>query len=158
MNYQIFNDCFKFLCRSFDLDFDKKKDRMETYFDSKLGKMTEERFLFLIKIARETLIVKSGYLPPIRELVNLYYTTATNLNKPELITARENYHDAVCPICDNIGFVTLERKDGEMCGGFCCKCIRGQNKLINTQLGRELGCYTNWLEKGYKLPGEVVPF
>ena len=142
MNYQIFSACFKNLCLAFDLDFDKKKDRIETYYNSKLGEMTEEIFSSLIKQAKETLSVRPGFLPPIRELVNLYYTTATNYNRPRTLENSENWEGAICPICNGIGLISEDRPQGRFIVG-CCKCIIGQKKQHDTKLGRELGCYEN---------------
>lgn len=158
MNLISFTTCFKELCLAFDLEYGEKSSRMGTYFDSFLGDMTEHAFLELIKQAKETLEPKQGFLPPIRKLINVYYNGNVIKFKQKNKADMENFYDAICPICNNIGFVTLERKDGEMCGGYCCTCSHGQNKLTNTTLGRSLGVYTNWIGKGYKLPGEIIPF
>ena len=156
MNYQVFKDCFKKLCLSFDLDFDKKKSRMEMYYESKLGQMREDLLLDLIKQAIETIEVKPGYLPSVRKLVDLYYTSATNRNKPRPLEDSENWQGAICPICNGTGRVTLWR-EGYSYGGYCCTCIIGQKKQHETTLGRELGCYTKWLKKGYTLEDESLP-
>jgi hypothetical protein len=155
MNYAEFTECFKTLCLSFDLDFEKKRDRIDTYFHSKFGELSKYACMELIKRAKENLMVKSGFLPPIRELVNLYYSTAQYEQKAK--SDMENYNQAACAVCDGIGFVSLE-KDGYRYGGFCCTCKRGQAKNIQTKIGRELGFYTDYLKKGYKLLEGGVPF
>lgn len=147
MDIKAFQRVFKNLCLSFDLDPEKKKSRVASYFDSKLGELTEEKLLGLIKQARETLDVKKGFLPSVRELIKIYYSTMTK-RMPKSFADQENYHDAICNTCGNIGFVTLEH-DGYRYSGFPCTCIHGENKLVNTILGRSLGVYTKYLDKGY---------
>ncbi len=153
MDYKTFERCFEALCLSFDIDFEKKKNRMEHYFDSKLGEISEHAFLEVIKKAKTELQPKQGYLPPIRDLKNLYFDININRPRPEKLDDRENFYHAICPICDNTGRVSL-LKDGYRYGGFCCTCIIGQNKQANTELGRKMGCYKNALLRGYTMENE----
>lgn len=151
MKIEVFKRCFNELCYSFDLEPEKKKNRLSAYYSSKLGELREDALLTLINTAKETLDIRPGFLPPIRQLINLYYTATTNYNKTELMTDRENFHDAICPICGNIGFVILEH-EGYTYSGFCCTCSYGQKKQHETKLGQKLGCYVDWLSKGYSMP------
>ena len=144
MNLNIFTYCFEKLCLQFDLDPEKKKNRIPAYFDSKLGEMQEHKFLELIKKAGETLTVKTGFLPSKKELTNLYFNTMTTKKQKPL---GENFHDAICFICNGIGLVSKDTDHGRVCLG-CCTCIIGQKKQHDTILGRELGCYKK----------DVVPF
>lgn len=153
MNIQLFTNCFKKLCLSFDIDFEKKKDRIETYYDSKLGEISDIALLEIIKKAKSGLDVKPGYLPSIRDLINIYFEININRSRPDKLEDRENFHNAVCPICDGIGFVSLW-KDGHQYGGFCCTCIKGQHKQANTELGRKMGCYIDALNRGFEMEDE----
>ena len=145
MNIQIFTKCFEKLCLSFDLDYDKKKNRIETYYDSKLGDLSEHVLLEVIKTAKQTLDIKPGYLPSIKQLEGIYYSRPIRTRPPE-----ESFRGATCPICDGIGFVSLW-KDGYRFGGFCCTCIKDQNKQANTKIGRETGSYIDALNRGYTM-------
>lgn len=149
MNIEAFQRCFKALCLSFDLDYDKKKNRVASFYDSKLGELTEDKFLELIKKAGATLDIKPGFLPPIKQLISLYFNTMTKKKKPYKL--EENFHDAICPDCNGIGLISEDRPQGRFIVG-CCKCIIGQKKQHDTELGRKLGCY----EKD-ELP-QAVPF
>ena len=151
MKIDAFGRCFKELCLAFDLEYDKKNTRMGTYFDSFLGDMTEYALLELIKQAKGTLEIKPGFLPPIRKLINVYYSGNIIKFKQKNQADMENYRDAICPICNNIGFVSEDRPVGRYILG-CCKCIIGQQKQRDTKIGQQLGIY----EKD-ELPREV-PF
>ena len=148
MNIQIFTECFKKLCLSFDIDPEKKKNRIEMYFDSKLGDLSELVFLEVIRTAKQTLDIKPGYLPSIKQLESIYYSRPTVTKSPE-----ESFRGALCPICDGTGKVSLY-KDGYRYGGFCCTCVKGQEKLALTQIGRELGLYTDALKRGFTMDDE----
>ena len=153
MNLSVFKQCFETLCLSFDLDPEKKMNRAESYFNSELGNITEIQFLDTIKKAKETLSVKPGYLPPVRELIRLYYST---VSKPEKQTDEKGNifkHE----LCGGTGKVTLIDKNGYEFG-FACTCEKGKSWRSQTILGQNLGFYTDWLEKGYSLPKGSVPF
>lgn len=148
MNMQIFTECFKKLCLSFDIEFEKKKNRIETYYDSKLGDLSEHVFLEVIKMAKQTLELKPGYLPPIKTLEDIFYS------RPRTNTYREeSFSTAICDICDGTGRVSLY-KNGYRYGGFCCTCAIGQQKLVKTQSGREMGLYIDALKRGFVMEEE----
>jgi hypothetical protein len=151
MNYKTFEKCFESLCLSFDLDITQKKNRMEYYFDSKLGDLSEHVFLEVIKTAKQTLEIRPGYLPAIKTLEDIFYS------RPKTNTYREeSFNTAICNICDNIGMVTLW-KDGYIYGGFCCTCPIGREKQVKTQLGREQGLYIDAFKRGFTLSDESLP-
>jgi hypothetical protein len=140
MKIEAFQRCFHSLCDSFDLDYDKKKGRVASYYDSKLGELREEVLLELIKKVRETMDIKPGFLPPIKKIVNLYFSTMVTKNKPRTLENSENWEGAICPDCNSIGLISEDRSEGRFIVG-CCKCIIGQKKQHETKLGRKLGCY-----------------
>lgn len=150
MKIEVFERCFKELCFAFDLEYENKKKSLPAYYDSKLGELTEIALLEIIKKAKTELQPKQGYLPTIRDLVNLYFDLNINRTRPEKLEDRENFYNAVCPICDETGFVSLW-KDKYLYGGFCCTCIKGQNKQLNTELGRKMGLYTDALKRGFMM-------
>ena len=153
MNLTVFKQCFETLCLSFDLDPEKKMNRAEIYFSSELGNLTEIAFLDTIKKAKETLSPKAGYLPPVRELIRLYYST---VSKPEKQTDEKGNifkHE----LCGGTGKVTL-LKNGYEVGGFACTCEKGKAWKAQTLIGQDVGFYTDWLDKGYSLPEGSVPF
>jgi len=153
MNYEVFQQCFESLCLSFDLDPEKKKNRCESYFSSKLGEISEINFLDVIKKAKETLTVKPGSLPPVRELIRLYYNIAERVQKSRHID-KESFSQAICAICGGTGRVSLE-KEGCIYGGFCCTCIIGQKKNLETFIGQQLGFFTEAMARGFNLPEGV---
>lgn len=113
INLEIFKQCFESLCLSFDLDPEKKMNRAEQYFKSDLGNLTEIQLLGVIKKARETLAPKPGYLPPIRELIRLHYSSVTREQKSTDDKGNVFKHE----LCGGTGKVTLI-KDGYEFGGF----------------------------------------
>ena len=140
MDLNAFKRCFEELCLAFDIDFEKKNDRMGTYYDSKLGEITEYTLMDLIKHAKQELNVKYNSLPSIRDLVNLYYSC----NIIEFQTTRkreESFHDGDFARCNGTGWVSEDRgKDGFWTKG-ACKCIIGQQKQRYTKLGQQIGFY-----------------
>lgn len=158
MDYKSFQSCFNKLCNTFDLDYEKKQSRIESYFESQLGDLSEHNFLEVIKKAGDTLNPKAGHLPRIQELLSIYYN---NTSRPQkAMEDMENFNQAKCAICDGLGSVVME-KGGYTYSGMCCTCRIGQIKQRATKIGQNAGCYTDYLEQGYSLVnGEVekVPF
>lgn len=153
-----FIECFRELCNAYDLDYDSKSSRVGTWFDSKLGEMDKETFLELIKRAKqEDLKIKTGYLPAIGTLVRLYYDCNIIKFHPKNKADMENFHDSECVICNGTGYVSLQ-KGGYTYGGYCCTCIKGERRNQFTEIGRKLGFYTSWLEKGFLMIEEELPF
>ena len=135
MTIDQFRYCFQELCNSFDLDFEQKKCRVGAYFNTRLGQLPEEKLLEVIKKAAETIEVKSNQLPPIKKLIDLYYTLTAPKKQRRL---GENWKDAVCPDCNGTGWIMGEENGYSVVKG-CCKCIIGQQKQRDTKLGQELG-------------------
>jgi hypothetical protein len=146
MNYECFEKCFRELCCSFDLDYERKKRSMRSYYESKLGNLSDIDLMQLIKKARETLIVKTGSLPPIQQLL---YLGVYNMPQPKKQKDEESFYGAKCAICSGSGWVIME-KDGYT-HTMCCTCKIGQIKQQGTKMGRESGCYKDYLISGYKV-------
>jgi hypothetical protein len=148
MKIDEFRLCFEYLCHSFDLDFEYKAKSMQSYFESPLGMMTSTKFKALINKAKEHVLCKAGYLPTIKDIVSMQYIPDSD--EPD----KENFRDASCVKCDGVGFVTISKteKSGRVyLYSACCDCIAGAKRLEQTTLGRETGCYKNYLSKGYEL-------
>jgi len=166
MNKEKFIEQFNYLCCGFDIDPKKKEDRIPVYFRSKLGKMDEIEFEELIVKAIEELNVTRGHIPSIQQLLALRLSMASTDNEAlnevyqmksemspkeilENLTPSEAAAMARCPICNNSGFVIMEKGDYTF-SGMTCTCRKGKAKE-QTALGRESGCYELYLHKGYRL-------
>jgi len=158
-----FTKLFEYLCLGFDIDPKKKEDRISIYFKSKLGKMDEIEFEELIVKAIEQLNIIKSHIPSIQQLLALRLSMASTNNdtldelyqmkkemSPEKIledlTPSEAAAMARCPMCNNSGFVVME-KGGYTFSGMTCTCESKKKK--RTLLGRKSGCYTSYLKKGY---------
>lgn len=163
MNLDTFKTCFNELCLSFDLDPEKKQNRLSSYFNSKLGEMSEYAFNTMLNEAKSRLRTSGNKLPSIQSLLQLHYSIVTRTKRPRRKEDMESYEQALCAICGGIGWVIMDAPDGSTCSGMCCTCEKGRAKAEATILGRQCGLYTEWLQFGYKLHGfkgkdENVPF
>lgn len=152
MTYNIFADCFEYLCFTFDLPFEDKKKSMDAYYKSPLGKLTEHQLRLLIEKSAVYLEVKSGKLPSIRNMLNLMpQVNAASYKRP----TEESFYAAECPKCGHSGYVPLTKqsKDGHHIYEYiaCCTCEMGRIKMETTKIGREVGSYLEYLEHGYEV-------
>ena len=171
MKLDVFKEQFKNLCWGFDVDPKKKIDRIPAYFKSKLGKMDPLEFEKVIVRAIEELNIIKGHIPTIQQLLalRLSMTSVDNEALDELyqmkskspksilenLTPSEEAALAKCHICNGTGFVIME-KDDYTYSGMTCTCEKGLMKS-RTSLGKESGCYINYLNRGYRIQEAYVP-